>query len=170
MNLLTSSWPSGDNERDPPNALKEEEDCESIVCSRPTSLSTLLHHIKVRSRIVSLDERVDRLLHESLLQLSFSKSSPHFRLVAPDTTHQAHFSKVISLLGELIGSVEVSDVVDENVDSRAVDLQQRHSLQNFERITHIKLLEDGKSLLIEFVRDGDVGDIGSIVVIELLKR
>ena len=52
---------------------------------------------------------------------------------------------------KLVGSVEVVDILDENLDGAGVDLE---------------LLEDGESLLEELAADGDVGDVRGVVVVQ----
>ena len=52
---------------------------------------------------------------------------------------------------KLVGTVEVVDVLDENLDGAGVDLE---------------LLEDGERLLEQLAADGDVGDVRGVVVVE----
>ena len=96
-----------------------------------------VHHLHVESGIVGLDERVDGLLDEAGAQLRRRQQAPHGRLVAA--------------LGELVGAVQILHVVDEHLDGRGVDLE---------------LAKDGERLLVQLAADGDVGDVGRVVVVQ----
>ena len=62
-----------------------------------------LSHLHVRRGVVSLDVRVDGFLHQTLLKLGLRQLTPHRRLVAA--------------LRKLIGSVQVTNVLNENLDN-----------------------------------------------------
>ncbi len=63
-----------------------------------------LNDLCVGGRVVCLDVGVNGLLHHHALQLGLGQQAPHRRLVAP--------------LGKLVGSVQVSDVCDEDLGKR----------------------------------------------------
>lgn len=93
--------------------------------------------VHVDGRFARLDERVNRLLDEVLSQLCLSKERPHGRLIAP--------------FGKLVSAVKIFDVLNEHLNRRGV---------------HLKLLEDGKGLFVQFRGDGNVGNVGGVVVVE----
>ena len=73
----------------------------------PTIFTTLvggLYHLHVGRGVVSLDVGVDSLLDQALLQLSLGQLAPHSWLVAA--------------LGKLIGSIQIPNVLNENLARR----------------------------------------------------
>ena len=87
--------------------------------------------------VVSLDEGLDGLLDEITVELSLTELAEHLRLV--DT------------LGELTCTLNVGDVVDEDLDGGHVV---------------VELLEDGEGLLKQTRSDGNIGNIRGVVVVE----
>lgn len=69
-----------------------------------TALGCSLSHLHVGGGVVSLDVGVDGLLDQTFLELSLRQLTPHWRLVAA--------------LGKLISSVQVTDVLDQDLEPK----------------------------------------------------
>lgn len=72
-----------------------------------------MSHFHVSRGVVGLDVGVDGFFDEALLELGFGQLTPHWRLVAA-------FCK-------LIGSVQVTDVLDENLDRNVPEVDKAAS-------------------------------------------
>ena len=70
-------------------------------CTHLTSIVGSLDDLSVGGRIISLDVRVDGLLHHGGFQLSLGQLAPHGWLVAT--------------LGKFISTVQVTNMVDEHL-------------------------------------------------------
>lgn len=78
-----------------------------------TALGRCLSHFHVSRGVVGLDVGVDGFFDEALLELGFGQLTPHWRLVAA--------------LSKLIGSVQVTDVLDENLDRNVPEVDKAAS-------------------------------------------
>lgn len=67
-----------------------------------TTLSCSLSHLDVSGGVISFDVRVDGLFHQPLLELSLRQLTPHGGLIAA--------------LSELIGPVQVANVLNQNLE------------------------------------------------------
>ena len=75
--------------------------CMSTSTWHLTSTVCCLNDLGVGGRIVCLDVRVDGLLHHGSLELGLGQLAPDSRLVAT--------------LGKLVGTVQVTNMVDQNL-------------------------------------------------------
>ena len=76
----------------------------SCATDHLTALGCSLSHFHVSRRVVSLNVRVNCFFYQTLLKLGLCQLTPHWRLIAA--------------LGELISSVQVTNVFNQNLEKR----------------------------------------------------
>lgn len=74
-----------------------------------TTLSCSLSHLHVSRGVISLDVRVDGFFDKALLKLGLCQLTPHWWLIAA--------------LSKLISSVQVTDVLNQNLDENKTNIQ-----------------------------------------------
>lgn len=75
---------------------------KTLFSDHLTTLCCCLSHLHVSRRVIRLDVGVDGFFYQALLELSLSQLTPHWRLIAA--------------LCELVSSVQVPDVFNQNLE------------------------------------------------------
>lgn len=132
-----------------------------------TALGSSLSHLHVSGRVIGLDVGVDGFFHHPFLKLGLCQLTPHRGLIAA--------------LGKFIRSVQVPDVLNQNLEAKKVQLENDKTWSKFKarnskvhgahlhsRGVDVKLSENCERLLEEFITDGNICDVRGVVVVKAI--